>query len=233
MFHREKEKLLNTDPPLLSIGDDRPIRLSPGQHTFPFTFSLPSRLAYSQKHFGGSVTYKCKARAISHSFWSFNGRAHTKFRVLPHRDLSEEPRLARPVTVQRKARSSLFSRDPGPFQLRLSRQGFVAGEVIDVWLDGPDRAFEVLAAADQMVHLNVRVDLQTEDASDELNLVLVTVRPGRSPSAWRHIQLTVPKGEVSMGYNSGCTIISVTHYVKVWDMRLSVILGTVPPVPEK
>ena len=228
-----KQWLLRLDLPLLEASSSHPVALPSGQRHFPFTFSLPDPLAYSLRDSDGNVSFECKARAISYSFWSSNGKARAEFRVLPHRDLSREPQLARPLTVQRKARSSLFSRDPGPFQLHLSRQGFVAGEVIDVWLDGPDRAFEVLAAADEKVQLKARVVFEAAGGdTEQTKRVPMVVRPGRSPSAWRHIQLTVPDGEVTMDDSSGCTIISITHYIKVRDVHLPVTLGTVPLPPK-
>ena len=100
-----------------------------------------------------------------------------------------------------------------------------------MWLDGPDRAFEVLAAADQKVQLKARVVFEADGSTEEDKETLATVRVGSSPSAWRHIQLTVPDGEVSMDDSSGCTIISVTHYIKVRDVHLPVTLGTVPLPP--
>ena len=229
--YSERQWPLRLDLPLLAASASHPVALPSGQHQFPFTFSLPSQLAYSQKHLYGKVSYECKARAISHSFWSFNGKAQAKFQVLPHRDLSREPHLGRPLTMQRQARSLLFGRDPGPFQLHLSRQGFVAGEVIGVWLDGPDRAFEVLAAANAEVQLKTRVVFRAEGKTKQTKRVPARIHPGTSLAAWHHIQLTVPAGEVSMDDNSGCTIISVTHYVKVRDAHLPVTLGTVPLPP--
>ena len=229
--HSETQRLLCLDVPLMTVKDSRPIMLPPGQHKLPLTFTLPSQLAHSQQHLYGHVSYECKVRAISHSFWSFNGRVRAKFQVLPHRDLSRELQLARPLTVKRQARPAPSSRDPGQFQLHLSRQGFVAGEVIDVWLDGPDKAFEVLAGADDDVQLQTRVEFLANSSTEEATRAPAAVWPGRSSAAWRHLQLIVPQGQVSMDSSSGCNIISVTHYVKVWDVHLPITLGTVPLPP--
>ena len=230
----ETQHLLRLELPMLADQSGQPIAIPPGRRQFPFSFSLPAQLAHSQEHGTGHVRYECKARAIGRHFWSANGRADVLFRVRPLRDLSKEPHLARPLTVQREARRSLFGPDPGPFQVQVSRQGFVAGKVIDLWLDGPDQAFEVMAAANGTyaeVQLKVNVLCRADKFKTKKKRVLTKVCPGRSPSSWRHVQLTVPHGEVSMDDSSGCTNISITHYVKVRDVHVTVILGTSPLPP--
>ncbi|XP_043224894.1 arrestin domain-containing protein 17-like [Amphibalanus amphitrite] len=229
--HRDTEELLRLDLTVLGNAGGQPTALPPGRHQFPFQFSLPPRLAYSLKHMDGKIRYECSARARSDSFWSFDGRACVPFEVLARRDLSAEPQLAQPLTVSREARFSLLGRDPGPFRLYLTRQGFTAGEVIDISLEGPGEAFQALAKADGTVQLKTRVVFRAGVSTRQKKWVAAAVRPGSSPDAWRHIRLTVPAGEVTLDDSSGCTIISVTHYVKVRDVHLPVVLGTTPLRP--
>ena len=226
--HRDTQELLRLDVPLLT----ELTALRPGAHQLPFQFQLPRRLAYSMEHsFHGKVEYECSARAFSDSFWSFDGRARTPIQVLARRDLSTELHLSQPLMVNREARFSLLGRDPGPFRVHLARQGFAAGEVIDISLEGPGAAFQALAAADDLVELKTRVVFRAGISTRQKKWVAAAVRPGGSPSAWRHVRLTVPTGEVSLDESSGCTIISVSHYVKIRDVHLPVVLGTTPLPP--
>ena len=66
---------------------------------------------------------------------------------------SPDPRQRR-LVVERKAKGSNSRReDPGEFTVMLARQGFVAGETIDVFIEGSDETLSALARNEGLVKL--------------------------------------------------------------------------------
>ena len=65
--------------------------LYPGTYQYTFSHQLRHNLppTYSCRY--GTISYMCKARAISHDLFAFNGKSEFPFVVLPVLDLNAEP----------------------------------------------------------------------------------------------------------------------------------------------
>lgn len=226
--HTETQWYIREEIPL---SEGSGLSLSPGTHRLPFCFRLPDRLPPTKKLKYGKFVYLCKARAVSRGHFAFDGKKEQEFTVLPQRDLRLEPGLRLPLTVEKKAKWSLFGASLGQYHLTVERQGFTAGETINVRLDGSDALLRALADGNRQVRLK-RMAVFTAGKSTRVDKKVVSaVKPGRHPSDWYRMQLTVPDEELSID-NDFCRVITVSYYVKIsyrrTNLHVPVTIGTVP-----
>ncbi|KAF0288855.1 Arrestin domain-containing protein 17 [Amphibalanus amphitrite] len=226
--HAQKETFLKLVLPVLRVKKGAVATLPPGENQLNFSFTLPAGLPHSRLYEHGEVAYKMVARAVSGPLGSaWNGTTKLEITMLQRRDLNALPHLARRLVVERKAKSSTSRReDPGQFTVMLPRQGFVAGETIDVYLDGSDEVLSALARNEGLVKLKRSEEFRAGSSTEYHKPVLTQKRLGLDPSEWRHFQLTVPRDDIGID-PAVCRIIAASHYIKIWDVHLPLTLGTI------
>ncbi|XP_043217423.1 uncharacterized protein LOC122379354 [Amphibalanus amphitrite] len=226
--HAQKETFLKLVLPVLRVKKGAVATLPPGENQLNFSFTLPAGLPHSRLYEHGEVAYKMVARAVSGPLGSaWNGTTKLEITMLQRRDLNALPHLARRLVVERKAKSSTSRReDPGQFTVMLPRQGFVAGETIDVYLDGSDDVLSALARNEGLVKLKRCEEFRAGSSTEHHKPVLTQKRLGLDPSEWRHFQLTVPRDDIGID-PAVCRIIAASHYIKIWDVHLPLTLGTI------
>ncbi|XP_043197543.1 arrestin domain-containing protein 2-like isoform X2 [Amphibalanus amphitrite] len=213
--YSETQDLFRLDLPLRSATTGE-TSLPPGQHQLPFSFPLPERLPHTMKYHEAKVVFLLKARLKSSSMWSWDGAQEVKLRILPQRDLSQCFDLAAPLKMLREDKWTMWNGNPGEFSVTVAKQGYVAGETIDLWIDASDGVYTELAQLDGHVKLKrLVVAREGKKNYNEERTSIATVKPGKAASAWHRIQLTVPEDEITMDDLALCRIISVTYYVKV------------------
>ncbi|KAF0312357.1 hypothetical protein FJT64_016875 [Amphibalanus amphitrite] len=208
----------------LIIGGCEPHKLScptvealyPGTYQYAFSHQLRLGLPPTYSCQYGTISYMCKARAISHDLFAFNGKSEYTFTVLPALDLNAEPaNLAEPASVTAEAQQSLFGHAIGRFTLTMSPQAAVGGQTISFTIDGPERLFRKQLNAPGVVKLKRCTLCIANGRRREEKRDVAVVQPGQSPNGWHRFELTVPRHEGITISAVMCRIITVTYYVKV------------------
>ncbi|XP_043207564.1 arrestin domain-containing protein 3-like [Amphibalanus amphitrite] len=207
--------------------------LHPGTYQYAFSHQLRLGLPPTYSCQYGTISYMCKARAISHDLFAFNGKSEYTFTVLPALDLNAEPaNLAEPASVTAEAQQSLFGHAIGRFTLTMSPQAAVGGQTISFTIDGPERLFRKQLNAPGVVKLKRCTLCIANGRRREEKRDVAVVQPGQSPNGWHRFELTVPRHEGITISAVMCRIITVTYYVKIKSrhitLSLPLVLGTVP-----
>uniref|UniRef100_A0A914EBF3 Arrestin-like N-terminal domain-containing protein n=1 Tax=Acrobeloides nanus TaxID=290746 RepID=A0A914EBF3_9BILA len=104
--------------------------LNPGEHQFPFNFTIPQYCPFSFEGKYGQIHYFFKAEIDRP--WRLNSKAELTFVVKPQVDLNQIPDIGRPVIgcIDDDLGVKFFSNGKVDAKITLLKSGYICGEAI-------------------------------------------------------------------------------------------------------
>lgn len=228
---------------LLGSASASEMELPPGEHVYPFTFSLPNNLPSSFEHIYGHIRYTVKA--ILDRPWKFDQETKAAFSIVANLDLNCEGRAMEPLHQELSKTFCCLCCGSAPLRVNIIMpvRGYVPGQAMSI---------------------RVNVDNQSGVVIENVKLILrkiVTFKANNPRIASRREKIIiseVSKGPVEAGGISdyeqtldipplppsnltNCNLIDLEYNLKVeavaqgwWHLNLKgnnlVFIGTVPLV---
>nr|XP_022332254.1 arrestin domain-containing protein 3-like [Crassostrea virginica] len=219
----------------VGMGDDN--RLPPGQHIYPFSFTLPPNLPSSFEGGVGYVRYTVKGTIDKP--WKFDHNTKRPFTVVALLDLNTQPNAACETHNRQDKFLCCLCCKSGPItgMIRLDRCGFVPGEAIQFNAEIQNMTSRVCGIHVKLT-MTTMFHATTESKSSSQEVARVThpdLQPGETDS-WSGGRLVLPP--LPPSFLVGCGIIDINYYLELivdpsgpaldLQVPLSIIIGTIP-----
>ncbi|XP_065942642.1 arrestin domain-containing protein 17 isoform X5 [Magallana gigas] len=219
----------------LGTGDDN--QLPPGQHVYPFTFTLPPNLPSSFEGGTGYVRYTIKGTIDKP--WKFDHNTKRPFTVIALLDLNTQPNAATGAQNQESKFLCCLCCRSGPISgtVSLNRSGYVPGEAIHFNAEIQNMTSRVCGC---YVKLNMTTIFHATTKSkttttEVARVVHQDVQPGETET-WTGDRLMIPP--LPPSFLVGCRIIDINYYLELTvdpsgpaidlHVPVHVIIGTTP-----
>lgn len=128
--HTAREKYFEYNIILFGHNDASESIIPAGPQAFPFKFELPVRLPSSFQGSNGTVQYYLHAKIKRPHLFEYEAR--TVFQINGQLDLNVYPGAAEPTEIRKERNACCLCCKTGPlgFSFRLTRTGFVCGEML-------------------------------------------------------------------------------------------------------
>ncbi|XP_022332250.1 arrestin domain-containing protein 17-like [Crassostrea virginica] len=219
----------------VGTGDDN--RLPPGQHVFPFSFTLPPNLPSSFEGGVGYVRYTVKGTIDKP--WKFDHNTKRPFTVVALLDLNTQPNAACETHNRQDKFLCCLCCKSGPItgMIRLDRCGFVPGEAIQFNAEIQNMTSRVCGIHVKLT-MNTIFHATTKSKTTVQEVARVThpdLQPGETET-WSGDRLVLPP--LPPSFLVGCRIIDINYYLELivdpsgpaldLHVPLLVIIGTIP-----
>lgn len=219
----------------LGMGDDN--RLPPGQHVYPFTFTLPPNLPSSFEGGIGYVRYTIKGTIDKP--WKFDHNTKRPFTVIALLDLNTQPNAACGTQNQQNKFLCCLCCKSGPITgtLSLNRCGYVPGEAIYFNAEIQNMTSRVCGCQVKLSMTTIfHATTKSRSSTNEVAKVLhQDVQPGETET-WTGDRLMIPP--LPPSFLVGCSIIDINYYLELivdpsgpaidLHVPLLIIIGTIP-----
>ncbi|XP_068233863.1 arrestin domain-containing protein 17-like isoform X1 [Palaemon carinicauda] len=224
-------------------GADANNKFPPGNHLFPFSFTLPSRLPTSFEGTSGKVIYTLKA--VANIPWGID---HVeKLPIIVHNiyDLNLDPRSTQAIScsvVKTASYCCCFKTGPISFDISIPRSGYVPGEIMYVNGTIQNNCMTAVEYTEAKIIQNIMYRA-TDKLKEEVNTVQRVYRPSIKPGrkdVWYHVPLPIPA--VTPSALEYCNIIDITYKLKILaklganrspNVEFFIIIGSVALQPSQ
>eukprot|EP00105_Crassostrea_gigas_P028657 XP_011450385.1 PREDICTED: arrestin domain-containing protein 17 [Crassostrea gigas] len=215
----------------LGMGDK--CRLPPGQHFYPFSFQLPSRLPSSFEGGDGYVRYTIRG-VIDRSSWIKKDKDTKKpFTVIALLDLNTYPNSACATQNQKSKNVCCLCCKSGPVtgKIRVDRIGHVPGDTVRFQSEIQNLTNRVCKSYVKFyMSITFRTPKKCKAMAREITRVNHQDVPPGDSEAWAGETFSIPS--VPPSDLIGCRIIDVDYFIELVAMKLhipaKIIIGTIP-----
>ncbi|XP_046549336.1 arrestin domain-containing protein 3-like [Haliotis rubra] len=215
--------------------------LPAGSYTFPFRYQLPYSLPPSFEGSVGRIRYWITGTIDKP--WKFDDRTKKVFTVAGQLDLNQRPEAMKVLRGEDEIYICCLCCESGPIScnFELDRSGYVPGESIPIKAKITNHSNRTIRGSSAVLYSMVTYYATTKSKTEENIIGKLSHRrilPGDSDT-WNGDLLPIPP--LPPSDQRGCRIIGIEYYVKFsvvptgpasqLDIRLKIIIGTIPLLP--
>ncbi|XP_061173611.1 arrestin domain-containing protein 3-like [Saccostrea echinata] len=225
----------NATPP---TGSDDDNILNPGQHVYPFWFSLPLHLPSAFEGTHGYIRYTVKGTIGRPG--KFDYHTVRSFTVLEIMDLNKEALALNAGEIQDSKYLCCLCCKSGPIAgtMKLNRMGYVPGESIYFEASAQNsttRVCSMYAELEMVISYHARKDKSREERKSIKRIQHDDIPPGHS-DVWSGEKFVIPP--LAPSYLKTCNLIDVKYFAKLvispsgpaleLNLPVEIIIGTIP-----
>ncbi|KAL4228037.1 hypothetical protein ACF0H5_013475 [Mactra antiquata] len=212
--------------------------LPAGNHTYPFSYTLPPNLPSSYESDIGHVRYQLKARIDKP--WKFDHKTKKLFTVVSMLDLNQQPSAPLPVYRESSKYLCCLCCKSGPISAKchLNHSGYVPGDTIYINAEIINNSSRRICSSSVKLFMNT-IYHATSKSKISVNCIAECSRSDIKPydrDNWTNVELIVPA--VPPSFLAGCRIIDIRYVLQLevdpagpafeLIVPLDIIIGTIP-----